>query len=130
MRTWPLLALALALPCTALAGPPAPAPASEPGASETAARVEALSRVEPRDDGVQRPLAIARRALDSAREARARGAGDEAERHDRLALAAVELAEARLRWVRERALREATARRRREAEQALARARVEAGAKP
>lgn len=129
MRAWLWLSLMLALPHTVAADAP---PESSPGDGmvETTARVEALVRAAPRDDAVKRPLAIAQRALEKVREARARGARDDAARAEQLALAAIELAETRLRLGRERALREATARRREEAEHALARARAEASPAP
>jgi hypothetical protein len=77
--------------------------------ADLAARIEALGRVPALEDGVRRPLELARAALQ--RSAAASDAATKA-RTEGLARAAVELAEARLRLNRERMLlRAAQARR-------------------
>lgn len=97
-----LLCLLLML-CTPVQAQPSPA------GEDLRARVEALWRLPELDPSVRRPLELARAALD-----RSRTAADDATkaRTEGLARAAVELAEARMRALRERTLlRAAQARR-------------------
>ena len=116
MRACLLLSLALSLlPAWVAAAPPVAT------ARELAARVDALARSGARDDSIRRPLAIAERALREAAAARARADHEAGARDEALALAALELAEARLRLVRERALLIAAEARRHEAARELAR---------
>jgi hypothetical protein len=72
--------------------------------NELRARIEAIQRGEPLDDSVQRPLDFARAALERSRASHAVGDGASETRTQKLARAAVELAEARLRLLRERSL--------------------------
>jgi hypothetical protein len=114
--------------------PAAQAPAAEaqagagtPELTELTARLTALLRLERLDDSVRRPLDFARAALERSR--MSHGLGDLAseQRTRQLARAAVELAEARLRLLRERALFTATQARRNlaTAEEATARRALE-----
>lgn len=72
--------------------------------NELRARIEALGRGQPLDDSVQRPLDFAKAAVERSRASRAVGDAASEARTQKLARAAVELAEARLRLLRERSL--------------------------
>ena len=86
---------------TTAAQPAVPGP---PAVTELATRLQALERVDPLDDSVRRPLEFGRAALERARASRASGDVQAELRTLRLARAAVELAEARSRLLRERTL--------------------------
>ncbi|MDB4975763.1 MAG: hypothetical protein JWN48_4104 [Myxococcaceae bacterium] len=103
--------------------PAASAPASTPELTELAARIQALERIEPLDDSVQRAVDLARAALERAQASRVAHDADAEARTRQLARAAVELAEARLRMLRERALFVAVQARRQVAAAELAAAR-------
>lgn len=90
--------------------------------TELAARIEALARIDGLDESVARPLETARRALAQAGSDDAAGRPAQAARDEALAVAAVSLAEARLRLVRERGLTNAAAQRRKAAADDRARA--------
>jgi len=68
------------------------------------ARLAALDRLDALDDSVARPVALGRAALDRAEARRTKGDDAGAGRAEGIARAALELAEARLRLLRERAL--------------------------
>lgn len=82
------------------------------GLDELAGRLSALERIEALDQSVVRPLLLAKEALARARAAALRGDDLARARAEELAGAALELSEARLGLVRERALLKATAARR------------------
>ena len=82
----------------------ASAPLGAPEVSELASHLQTLERAEPLDDSVRRPVEFARAALERARSSRAAGDTQAELRTLRLARAAVELAEARSRLLRERTL--------------------------
>lgn len=90
--------------------------------TELAARIEALARIDTLDESVARPLETARRALAQAGSDDAAGRPAQAARDEALAVAAVSLAEARLRLLRERGLTNAAAQRRKAAADDRARA--------
>jgi hypothetical protein len=72
--------------------------------TELRARIAAIQRTEPLDDSVRRPLDFAKAALERSRASRVVGDAVSEQRTRQLSRAAVELAEARLRLLRERAL--------------------------
>jgi len=72
--------------------------------NELRARIEATQRAQPLDDSVQRPIDFARAALERSRASHVVGDTASEKRTQKLARAAVELADARLRLLRERAL--------------------------
>lgn len=72
--------------------------------NELRARIEAIGRGEPLDESVQRPLDFARAALERSLASHVVGDTASEARTQKLARAAVELAEARLRLLRERSL--------------------------
>jgi len=82
-------------------GLPDPASAEQ---TELRARIVAIERSGPLDDSVRRPLDFAKAALERSRASRVVGDGASETRTRQLSRAAVELAEARLRLLRERAL--------------------------
>jgi hypothetical protein len=108
-----------ALPAASDAAPSAGEPGPEPKAPDAAeqiaktttaeqdelrARIEVTERARPLDDSVQRPLDFAKAALERSRASQVAGDSASAKRTQKLAHAAVELADARLRLLRERAL--------------------------
>lgn len=111
----PALAISMLVPSASKADPPVEH-------REIAARVSALARIDALDDSVLRPLDVAKQALARAARDEAAGRPDAVARDVALAHAAVTLAEARLRLVRERALYQAAAARRRAGEADRARA--------
>jgi hypothetical protein len=101
---------------SALEGSAAPARSSQPqAAGELRERLQALARSEPLDASVERPIELAKSALARAIDRTSRGDAEGAARAEKIARAAVELAEARLSLLRERALLRAAQARRREA---------------
>ncbi|MEY4513418.1 MAG: hypothetical protein RLZZ450_5540, partial [Pseudomonadota bacterium] len=72
--------------------------------NELRARIEAIRRGEPLDESVLRPLEFAKAALERSRASHAVGDTTSETRTQKLARAAVELAEARIRLLRERSL--------------------------
>jgi len=94
------------------------------GEHELRARLVALERVEQLDASVRRPLELAESALGRAKQRAAAGDEEGASRARRIAGVALELAEARLRLLRERALESGSAARRRTAEVDSERARA------
>lgn len=78
-------------------------------------RLAGLARLEALDDSVRRPVELASQALERANERTRAGDVQGGERARAIALAAVELAEARLRLLRERALQRAARLRREQA---------------
>ncbi|MDB4989120.1 MAG: hypothetical protein JWN04_4298 [Myxococcaceae bacterium] len=108
----------LSAPAPVLAPEPAPAsptrtepsvaapvaPGAPPELVELSTRIQALERNDPLDDSVRRPVDFSKAALDRSRASGALGDAAAEARTRQLARAAVELAEARLRLQRERAL--------------------------
>jgi hypothetical protein len=102
-------------------------------------RLAGIARLEALDESVRRPVELATQALERAAQRNSAGDVSGAERARAIALAAVELAEARLHLLRERALQRAARQRRTQAaddvkaarsalERELARARELSGA--
>lgn len=73
-------------------------------ADELRARLDGFARVEALDASVARPVTLGRAALDRAEARAAKGDRDGSSRAEAIARAALELAEARMRVLRERAL--------------------------
>jgi hypothetical protein len=83
---------------------PTDASATTAEQADLRARIDAIRRSEPLDESVERPLEFARAALERSRASHAVGDTASETRTQKLARAAVALAEARLRLLRERSL--------------------------